>query len=264
MATKLTYEQSEQRVKELEKKAGELKQAQEDLKTLKELKISILDAIPHAVIGIEQRQIFFANRGVETVFGWKPEELTGKSTRALYRSDKDYEQIGRNFYPVLEKEKIFREEFPCRRKDSKDIMCLVSAARIGQMLEKKRIIAVYLDITEQKQAEKALKQAHDELERRVKKRTAELAKVNETLHIEITEHKRAEEALRREKDKLEGALSEVKKLSGLLPICASCKKIRDDKGYWKQIESYLRDHSEADFSHSICPECAKKLYPDLL
>ena len=71
MATKLTYEQSEQRVKELEKKAGELKQAQEDLKTLKELKISILDAIPHAVIGIEQRQIFFANRGVETVFGWK-------------------------------------------------------------------------------------------------------------------------------------------------------------------------------------------------
>ena len=95
MATKLTYEQSEQRVKELEKKTGKLEQAQEDLKTSK---ISILDAIPHAVIGIEQRQIFFANRGVETVFGWKPEELTGKSTRALYRSDKDYEQIGRNFY----------------------------------------------------------------------------------------------------------------------------------------------------------------------
>lgn len=62
---------------------------------------------------------------------------------------------------------------------------------------------------------------------------------------------------------LQEALSKVKQLSGLLPICASCKKIRDDKGYWSQIESYIKEHSEADFSHSICPECAKKLYPDL-
>jgi len=62
---------------------------------------------------------------------------------------------------------------------------------------------------------------------------------------------------------LQKALSEVKKLSGLLPICASCKMIRDDKGYWNQIESYIRDHSEAEFSHGICPDCVKKLYPDL-
>jgi len=62
---------------------------------------------------------------------------------------------------------------------------------------------------------------------------------------------------------LHQALGEVKTLSGLLPICASCKKIRDDSGYWNQIETYIRDHSEAEFSHSICPECAKKLYPDL-
>lgn len=59
------------------------------------------------------------------------------------------------------------------------------------------------------------------------------------------------------------ALSNVKMLSGMLPICASCKKIRDDKGYWNQIESYIRSHSEADFSHGICPECAKKLYSDI-
>ena len=62
---------------------------------------------------------------------------------------------------------------------------------------------------------------------------------------------------------LEKALKEVKKLTGFLPICASCKKIRDDKGYWNQIEHYISDHSEAVFSHSICPECARKLYPDL-
>ncbi len=62
---------------------------------------------------------------------------------------------------------------------------------------------------------------------------------------------------------LQDALSQVKTLSGLLPICASCKKIRNDKGYWEQIETYIRDHSEAEFSHSICPECSEKLYPGL-
>jgi len=62
--------------------------------------------------------------------------------------------------------------------------------------------------------------------------------------------------------KLQAALAEVKTLRGIIPICASCKKVRDDKGYWNQIESYVRDHSEAAFSHGICPECAKKLYPD--
>lgn len=62
---------------------------------------------------------------------------------------------------------------------------------------------------------------------------------------------------------LQKALSEVNQLSGLLPICASCKKIRDDKGYWNQIESYIRAHSEAEFSHGICPACAEKFYPDM-
>jgi hypothetical protein len=61
---------------------------------------------------------------------------------------------------------------------------------------------------------------------------------------------------------LQKALSEVKALSGMLPICASCKRIRDDKGYWNHLESYIRDHSEAEFSHGICPDCVEKLYPE--
>ncbi len=60
----------------------------------------------------------------------------------------------------------------------------------------------------------------------------------------------------------EKALQEIKILSGFLPICASCKKIRDDQGYWNQIEAYISNHSEAKFSHGICPDCAKKLYPE--
>jgi CHASE3 domain sensor protein len=62
---------------------------------------------------------------------------------------------------------------------------------------------------------------------------------------------------------LSAALLSVKTLSGLLPICSHCKKIRDDRGYWNQIETYISDHSEAGFTHSICPECARTLYPDL-
>ena len=62
---------------------------------------------------------------------------------------------------------------------------------------------------------------------------------------------------------LQEALAKVKTLSGFLPICASCKKIRDDKGYWNQIEAYISEHSAAEFSHGICPECVEKLYPDI-
>ena len=79
----------------------------------------------------------------------------------------------------------------------------------------------------------------------------------------ITKRKLAEIALKEEHEKLIKAMGEIKVLSGLLPICSSCKKIRDDKGYWNQIEGYIQKHSEAKFSHSICKECAKELYPDL-
>jgi PAS domain S-box-containing protein len=79
---------------------------------------------------------------------------------------------------------------------------------------------------------------------------------------DITERKRVEEQKEKLIRELQDALAKVKTLTGLLPICASCKKVRDDKGYWTQLEAYIRDHSEAEFSHGICPECMKKLYPD--
>ena len=78
------------------------------------------------------------------------------------------------------------------------------------------------------------------------------------------EHRKAVE---REKEELirelQRVLSEVKTLRGFLPICANCKKIRDDEGYWQQIEQYVEEHSEAVFSHGLCPDCADSLYPGL-
>jgi len=113
------------------------------------------------------------------------------------------------------------------------------------------------------------------------KRFAELASValqNARLHAdlekELHERKKAESALRalnaeleqrvaERTLKLEKAFSEINQLKGIVPICANCKKIRDDKGYWNLLEAYIEKHSDASFSHSICPECAHKFYPDL-
>ncbi len=90
-------------------------------------------------------------------------------------------------------------------------------------------------------AEGDLKRVLDELESRVQERTQDLLAANR---------------------QLEEALANVKTLSGLIPICSVCKKIRDDRGYWKQLESYISSHSDAMFTHGICPGCVKKVYPD--
>ncbi len=88
------------------------------------------------------------------------------------------------------------------------------------------------------------------------------AELRFTIEIALIKHQAAKEREKLIAD-LEKALLEVKRLSGLLPICASCKKIRDKEGNWQQIEDYIHSHSEADFSHGICPQCARKLYPEL-
>jgi hypothetical protein len=77
------------------------------------------------------------------------------------------------------------------------------------------------------------------------------------------EHRRVEADRQRLIAELQAALAQVKTLSGLLPICAWCKKARDDKGYWEDLETYLSAHSKAQFSHSICPECERRNFPDL-
>lgn len=88
------------------------------------------------------------------------------------------------------------------------------------------------------------------------------AETEEALVKDIAEKEQTEKEKEQIIHRLENALAQIKVLSGLLPICAVCKKIRDDQGYWKQIESYIHEHSEVQFSHSICPECAKKIYPN--
>jgi hypothetical protein len=88
----------------------------------------------------------------------------------------------------------------------------------------------------------------------------ELNAVNKSLNNEMIARNKSEKAREKLITELQSALSEVKQLSGLIPLCSHCKKIRDDEGYWKQIEVYIQSHSEALFSHGICPECSDALY----
>lgn len=84
-------------------------------------------------------------------------------------------------------------------------------------------------------------------------------------HLELRNLQKALEDknthLERTNEELRKAAAEIKTLRGILPICSNCKNIRDDKGYWNQIEAYISDHSETEFTHSFCPKCAKELYP---
>ena len=92
-----------------------------------------------------------------------------------------------------------------------------------------------------------------------------LARASSALALkkEMDCRKAREEDLRRSNDELQKALRDVKVLKGLIPICASCKKIRNDSGFWQQLEEYIGEHSEAEFSHGICQPCVKKLYPGI-
>lgn len=107
-----------------------------------------------------------------------------------------------------------------------------------------------------------LKRLNFQLEDEVNQRTADLTNLNLQLTRENIQRKQAEKEKQKVIEDLSSALEKVRTLSGLLPICARCKKIRDDKGYWNQIEAYIKEHSDVDFTHSICPDCARELYGD--
>jgi len=111
-------------------------------------------------------------------------------------------------------------------------------------------------IKERQKAQFDLQKSHDQLEIKVKERTSELLLINQSLEKEVAEKEKALRELYEEQEK-------VQTLSGLIPICAHCKKIRDDQGFWDQVECYIGKYADVQFTHGICPQCAEKHFPDL-
>jgi len=163
------------------------------------------------------------NGGAERMFGYSPDEAIGQPLQFILAAA-DKPRVTDIFTKIIRGERVNRIQIVSLRKDLKaiDISLTISAIK-NSSGRITAISAVARDITERKRAE---------AER---------------------------EKLLRE---LQDAVAQIKTLSGLLPICASCKKIRDDGGYWHQVEVYIQRHSHAAFTHGFCPDCIKRLYPD--
>ena len=224
MCKKSTYEELEQRVRELEETESARKRAEKELRESEE-KFRNIAEISLAGIYIIQDGIFiYVNKKFAEIFGYSVEECLNNMhfQQTVHPEDLDVvrEQISKR---ISGKVDSVNYTFWGIKKNGKMILVEIFGSKI-QLNGKPAVAGSILDITARKQMEE-----------------------------------------QREKliEALQKALSEVKTLQGFLPICSYCKKIRDDKGYWSQIESYIHKHSDAEFSHGICPECAKKYYPDI-
>lgn len=209
--------------------ATKRKRAEEALQVSEEKFRGISSSANDAIITMDSRgNINYWNEAAEKIFGYSSKEITGMSVHRLLVAKKNVD--------------AFIKEFESLTATGKD-------AAIGKTLE---LSANKKDGTE------------FPIELSLSSYQAQGEKHSIGIIRDISDRKFAEEEREKIISDLQEALAKVKTLSGMLPICASCKKIRDDKGYWNQIEAYIHKHSDAEFSHGICPECAKKLYPDLV
>jgi PAS domain S-box-containing protein len=214
---------------EIEDLANSFKKMTEDLQKTtvsKDYVHNIIGSMIDSLIVVDpDAKIRMVNEATCKLLGFQEEELIGKSIETIFDATEEISTQEKVLDKLIDEGKVNNYKTYLKAQDGKKIPILFN----GSVVKDKdgriiRIVCTARDISE-------LKQIENERERLI--------------------------------EELQEALAEVKQLSGLLPICASCKKIRDDKGYWNQIEEYILDHSEAEFSHSICPDCMKKLYPDV-
>ncbi len=201
---------------------------------------SLLDKIQAAVVvHSADTRIIASNNKAHELLGLTEDQMLGKTAIDPYWKfiDADSDALPLEQYPVnqvLAKRKSLKDYIVgiLRPDREETVWVLVNAEPdFSGGEEVTQVVVTFMDITERKRMAEELQKSHDRLEERVEARTAELR----------------------------ATLEELETLNGLLPICASCKNIRDDQGYWNQIESYISKHSRAQFSHGICPSCAKKL-----
>lgn len=255
-----------QRIADLEKQNFDLKQELEGLQESAERYKTIFETVPIAI------QMVDANGIIIEINPYHLKHLgLGKTTKADYLGQHIWARpsivragLAEKYKRVLAGEKLEEEVlFPFASGGQTNGYAVVRGVPIKQGDKIIGAVFIYEDVTQLKQNQAELLRHREKLEELVAARTRDLQKAYLKLQAEIEEHRKTEAEKEQIILQLQEALSRVKMLTGLLPICASCKKIRDDGGYWHQVEEYIMDHSEADFSHGICPDCMHKLYPEL-
>ena len=225
--------------------------------------------VESAVDGIittgEEGFIESVNTATLTMFGFRSGQLLGSRISVLFPSKyRDAEETASldSFIRRNRMETLGRtyEVSGLRRDGSIFPMDFqVTEAFLG---ERKVFTVMLRDVTERHRAQEALRLAHAKLEERVAARTSELQRALTQLQEEVDQRTKTEAEREKLIDELQEAVTEIKMLSGMLPICSSCKNIRDDTGYWSQIEVYIGERSDAEFSHGLCPDCLESLYPE--
>jgi PAS domain S-box-containing protein len=227
MEEKKTKGQLIDELSQLRHRIGELEASESEFSTLREALSIVYDAIDSTVGGVLianlEGKISYVNPSFLRMFEYSnKQDVLGNDVADLFAS-RDIKSLA-DVTSIIDLTKGQTGEFIVVRSDSKRFYVEVSSSTVtNDMGQIVGAMASFVNITQRKQTE---------MER--------------------------EDLIRQ----LQTALAKIKTLRGLVPICASCKKIRDDKGFWHQVEVYVRDHSAAQFSHSICPECARSLYPD--
>jgi len=202
---------------------SEKKKAEEVLIESEEKFRNVAEQSPNMIFINKRGRVVFVNKKCEEIMGYTKEEFLSPEFDFLSIIAPDYlQKIKADFERHLKGEEVGSYEYALITRDGRRINSIINTKLIKYEGESS-ILGIVTDITERKKAE------------------------------ELRENLIAD---------LQKAANEIKTLSGLIPICAACKKIRDDRGYWEQIETYIMERSDAEFSHGLCPECSKKLYPD--
>jgi PAS domain S-box-containing protein len=214
-----------QKLIELEASATTRKQAEKDFRESKGIHTAMLQSIgDHISMMDKDLNIIWANETAKILFG---NDIVGKKCyEAYHQKDEPCKPYPCLTLRAFQDGKIHRHDTQVTDKDGRVVYfhCTANVALRDREGKPTGIIEISRDITDRKLAE-------EERDKLIKE--------------------------------LRAALANARNLRGLLPICSSCKKIRDDDGYWHQVEVYIRDHSDVDFSHGICPGCVKTLYPEL-
>ncbi len=202
----------------------DITQHKETLERLSQLSRAVEQSPCSIVITDPTGVIQYVNPRFTALTGYQPEEVLGRNPRLLKSGEQSAEYYANLWRTILSGED-WRGEFQNRKKNGE---LYWESASISPLRNAAGKITHFVAVKE-----------------------------------DITRHKLADEEQRRLISDLQAALAKVKMLTGLLPICAGCKKIRDDQGYWHQVEIYISEHSDADFTHGLCPECARNLYPEI-